>query len=80
MHAACHYTIKTHHPSQHFFQVSLVIRQPDPQGQIVWLPNWILGSYMIRDFARNIVSLRAKTAQGLLLNVKKLTKDRKSVV
>lgn len=75
MHAACHYTIKTHQPSQHFFQVSLVIRQPDPQGQIVWLPNWILGSYMIRDFARNIVSLRAKTAQGLLLDVKKLTKN-----
>lgn len=75
MHAACHYTIKAHQPSRHFFQVSLLIRQPDPQGQIVWLPNWILGSYMIRDFARNIVSLRAKTAQGLLLDVKKLTKN-----
>lgn len=75
MHAACHYTIKANQPSQHFFQVSVVIRQPDPQGQIVWLPNWILGSYMIRDFARHIVSVRAKTAQGLLLDVKKLTKN-----
>ena len=75
MHAACHYTIKAYQPSQHFFQVSLLIRQPDPQGQIVWLPNWILGSYMIRDFARHIVSVRAKTSQGLLLDVKKLTKN-----
>jgi predicted metalloprotease with PDZ domain len=75
MHAACHYTIKAHQPSRHFFQVSLLIRQPDPQGQIVWLPNWILGSYMIRDFARHIVSVRAKTSQGLLLDVKKLTKN-----
>ena len=75
MHAACHYTIKAYQPSQHFFQVSLLIRQPDPQGQIVWLPNWILGSYMIRDFARHIVSVRAKTAEGLLLDVKKLTKN-----
>jgi predicted metalloprotease with PDZ domain len=75
MHAACHYTIKAHQPSRHFFQVSLLIRQPDPQGQIVWLPNWILGSYMIRDFARHIVSVRAKTAEGLLLDVKKLTKN-----
>ncbi|MBK6757193.1 MAG: M61 family metallopeptidase [Moraxellaceae bacterium] len=75
MHAACHYTIKAYQPSQHFFQVSLLIRQPDPQGQIVWLPNWILGSYMIRDFARHIVSVRAKTSEGLLLDVKKLTKN-----
>jgi predicted metalloprotease with PDZ domain len=30
---------------------------------------------MIRDFARHIVSVRAKTAEGLLLDVKKLTKN-----
>jgi predicted metalloprotease with PDZ domain len=75
MYAACHYTIKAYQPSQHFFQVSLLIRQPDLKGQIIWLPNWILGSYMIRDFARHIVSVRAKTSKGLLLDVKKLTKN-----
>lgn len=75
MHAACYYTISTQQPSRHFFQVSLLIRQPEPTGQIVWLPNWILGSYMIRDFARHISSVKAKTANGLLLNVKKLAKN-----
>ncbi|HMY28426.1 MAG TPA: PDZ domain-containing protein [Agitococcus sp.] len=76
MHAACYYTISTQQPSRHFFQVSLLIRQPEPTGQIVWLPNWILGSYMIRDFARHISSVKAKTANGLLLNVKKLAKNK----
>lgn len=75
MHAVCYYTVSTQQPSRHFFQVSLQIRQPEPTGQIVWLPNWILGSYMIRDFARHISSVKAKTANGLLLNVKKLAKN-----
>lgn len=75
MHAACFYTVSTQQPSRHFFQVSLQVRQPEPTGQIVWLPNWILGSYMIRDFARHISSVKAKTANGLLLNVKKLAKN-----
>ena len=75
MHAACYYTVSTQQPSRHFFQVSLQIRQPEATGQIVWLPNWILGSYMIRDFARHISSVKAKTANGLLLNVKKLAKN-----
>lgn len=75
MHAACHYTISANQAQRHFFQVSLLIVQPEPTGQIVWLPNWILGSYMIRDFARHIISVRAKTAKGLLLDVKKLTKN-----
>jgi predicted metalloprotease with PDZ domain len=75
MYAACYYTILSQQPSRHFFKVSLQIRQPEPTGQIVWLPNWILGSYMIRDFARHIRSVKAKTAQGLLLNVKKITKN-----
>lgn len=75
MHTACHYTILANQAQRHFFQVSLLIAQPEPAGQIVWLPNWILGSYMIRDFARHVISVRAKTAKGLLLDVKKLTKN-----
>lgn len=75
MRAPCHYTVSARQPASHFFQLSLTIRQPDPAGQVLWLPNWILGSYMIRDFARHIVSVSARTTQGLLLNVKKLTKN-----
>ena len=75
MHAACHYTVSTRHPSHHFFQVTLTILQPDPLGQKLWLPNWILGSYMIRDFSRHIISVNAKTTEGLLLSVKKIAKN-----
>ncbi len=75
MRAACHYTVSASHPGNHFFQLTLHICQPNPSGQTLWLPNWILGSYMIRDFARHIVSVSAKTTQGLLLSVKKIAKN-----
>lgn len=75
MHAACHYTVMARHPASHFFQITLHVHHPHPQGQLLWLPNWIVGSYMIRDFARHIVSLSARTAQGLLLDVNKVGKN-----
>jgi predicted metalloprotease with PDZ domain len=34
---------------------------PDPQGQVLSLPAWIPGSYMIREFAKNIVSISAQS-------------------
>ena len=43
----------------HLFEVTLCIEQPDPEGQVLTLPAWIPGSYMIRDFARNIVTMQA---------------------
>jgi predicted metalloprotease with PDZ domain len=46
-------------PQAHLFEVELTIQQPDSNGQLVYLPSWIRGSYMVRDFARNIVSIRA---------------------
>ncbi|MGD8912676.1 MAG: peptidase M61, partial [Candidatus Thiodiazotropha sp.] len=46
-------------PQAHLFEVELTIQQPDSNGQLVYLPSWIRGSYMVRDFARNIVSIHA---------------------
>ncbi len=54
-----HYKVEVSNPSGHLFKVELTIRNPAPDGQIVSLPAWIPGSYMIRDFAKNIISLKA---------------------
>jgi predicted metalloprotease with PDZ domain len=53
------YAILPAHPGAHLFQVTVEIDDPDPQGQGYTLPAWIPGSYMIRDFARNLVRVRA---------------------
>ncbi|HED16117.1 MAG TPA: M61 family peptidase [Gammaproteobacteria bacterium] len=59
--ASIEYTIRLHRPEAHLFEVILRVSRPDPQGQVFSLPAWIPGSYMIRDFAKNIVSVNAQS-------------------
>ena len=56
--SALHYTI-TPHPHSHTFNIRLHVKGSHPAGVCLSLPNWIAGSYMIRDFARHIVAIRA---------------------
>jgi len=53
------YTIAPAAPEAHVFTVTVTVDSPDPQGQRFSLPAWIPGSYMIREFARNIVRIEA---------------------
>ena len=58
----------------HLFQVILHIATPDPQGQCITLPAWIPGSYMVREFARNIIRISAHCA-GKKVGLKKTDKQ-----
>jgi predicted metalloprotease with PDZ domain len=53
--AAVSYTIVPKDLAGHLFAVTLTVAAPAPEGQVLALPAWIPGSYMIREFARNIV-------------------------
>ncbi len=72
---AIHYTIKPSHPEAHLFTITCHIDKPAPQGQQFQLPNWIPGSYMIRDFAKNIISFKAMDTNGNQLKHKKRDKS-----
>lgn len=69
------YSISPLDPGAHLFEVRLKVDEPDPAGQIFAMPAWIPGSYMIRDYARHVVAIRAE-ADGVGLVVKKLDKSR----
>jgi len=69
-----HYQITSRDPSSHYFSVGLSIDNPDPQGQCVRLPNWIPGSYMIRDFSRHLVDMRA-SCDGEKLSIVQVDKS-----
>ncbi len=69
-----HYTIKPENPAAHIFEVSCSVKQPDQRGQMLSLPAWIPGSYMIRDFARHIVSMEA-SCKGKPVVLLKMGKD-----
>jgi len=53
------YVLKPSHPEAHEFDVTLTATDLDPAGALFQLPNWIPGSYMIRDFSKNILSVEA---------------------
>lgn len=70
-----HYTVNVLSIAGHLFDISLRIENPDKNGQVLTLPAWIPGSYMIRDFAKNIVTISAQDETGLILNMQKLDKQ-----
>ena len=68
------YTIVPSNPAAHLFEVTVTVADPDPAGQRFMLPVWIPGSYMVREFARNIVTLRATNDAGRKVRVEKIDK------
>jgi predicted metalloprotease with PDZ domain len=68
------YTIVPSNPAAHLFEVTMTVVDPDPAGQRFMLPVWIPGSYMVREFARNIVTLRAVNDAGRKVRVEKIDK------
>ncbi len=68
------YTIVPKNPAAHLFEVTLTVAEPDPAGQRFMLPVWIPGSYMVREFARNIVTLAAFNAAGRRIAIEKIDK------
>ncbi|MGI4855801.1 MAG: M61 family metallopeptidase, partial [Janthinobacterium lividum] len=71
-----HYAIVARQAAAHLFDITLRVDDPDPHGQAFYLPAWIPGSYMIREFARNVVTLGAHDAAGRAVAIRKTDKHR----
>ncbi len=69
------YRIEPVDPAAHLFEVRLTVAEPAAEGQVFSMPAWIPGSYMIRDYARNVVAIRAES-DGLDVELTKLDKSR----
>ena len=63
MHDILFYAVTPSRPEAHYFTVRLRFRA-GPEPERLCLPAWIPGSYMIRDFARNIAAIRAWSEEG----------------
>ena len=64
------YSIFPRSPEAHLFEVRCTVDNPDPLGQKFSLPSWIPGSYLIREFAKHVVRIRAQSGRKLLRMVK----------
>ncbi|NVJ60009.1 MAG: M61 family metallopeptidase [Gammaproteobacteria bacterium] len=65
-----YFQVKVHDAPAHLFDVTMNLSKVE-KGQLFRLPEWIPGSYMIRDFARHIVSIQALSVDKLL-NLEKI--------
>lgn len=67
------YHVKLRDPGAHLYDVSCRIENPAPDGQLVSLPVWVPGSYLLREFARHVVRVGAESG-GNEVAVRKLDK------
>ena len=74
MTAPIRYTLSPYAPVAHLFQVVLTVPIPAQHGQVFYLPAWIPGSYMIRDFSKNILEISA-ASEGQPVPLTQLTKN-----
>ena len=56
---ALRYSVEAANLHAHLFRVTLSIADPDAQ-QTVSLPTWIPGSYLVREFSKNLQNLNAR--------------------
>ncbi len=59
----------------HVYDVELELDRPDASGQELWLPVWAPGSYLVREFARHVLQVRAHCGERSLA-VRKVAKNR----
>ena len=59
---AVHYKVEAADLHAHLYGVTLTIEQP-AANQLVTLPVWIAGSYMVREFAKQITGISARQGQ-----------------
>ena len=68
-----HYRVEIGNLYAHSFSVTLTIAHPAAQ-QRVSLPVWIPGSYLVREFSRNLSGLQARQGTRKLATILQLDK------
>ncbi|OTG81633.1 M61 family metallopeptidase [Acinetobacter sp. ANC 4648] len=69
-----HYQIEFDDYRQHLVHVT--VRFLANPTQILWLPNWIPGSYLLREFSKHLESVKAYDEDGRLLQMSKFEKNK----
>lgn len=64
MDLAVHYTIAMPVPETHLFHVTIEVQGYSAREAKLVLPVWTPGSYLVREFARNIEGFSAETLEG----------------
>jgi predicted metalloprotease with PDZ domain len=74
--APLEYTVRIPSPSTHYVEVELLAPAAGRQDVELMMAVWTPGSYLVREFARNVEAVAAETAEGAALPLEKTRKNR----
>ncbi len=69
------YKLRMEQPQNHYFQVEMTVNDVKSEEVVVKLPVWSPGSYLVREFSKNLDLVKAEDDQGKSLEVKKISKN-----
>ena len=69
------YTLKMPLPSTHYFEVTMNVKGVKSKLTNLKMATWTPGSYLIREYARNVESVVAKDSKGKLISCTKSAKN-----
>ncbi|MBN9293079.1 MAG: M61 family metallopeptidase [Flavobacteriia bacterium] len=69
------YTLKMSNPQSHYFEVEMTIKNIKEKEIEVKMPVWAPGSYLVRDFSKNVNLVKAFDEKGNTLMVEKTKKN-----
>ncbi len=73
--SAVAYRVAIPEPKSHLLHVELEVDEIEGKPLTLWLPAWTPGSYLIREFARNVQELAARDGNGRPLRIERVEKD-----
>lgn len=69
------YNLKMPKPQNHYYHVEMELSDFSEKEILVKMPIWSPGSYLAREFAKNVNLVKAKDENGAALPVKKINKN-----
>ncbi len=70
-----HYKVEMPLPNSHYYNVKMSITGLKQKETIVKMPVWAPGSYLSREFAKNVNQVYATSKKGKLLQIEKVSKN-----
>lgn len=73
------YELRMTKPQNHYFEVTMILKDIKEDQVEVKLPVWSPGSYLVREFSKNLNQVNATDEKGNKLEVSKITKNKWSI-
>ena len=70
------YTLRFPEATAHYMDVEMTLPTEGADELEIFMPTWTPGSYLVREYARNIISLSGSSSDGNRLEIVKTSKNR----